>query len=214
MVNFLEKTSYICSDAEFCSVMYNFTNMNKTGKLFVISGSSGVGKGTLLKELLLQHPDLKLSISATTRNPRPGEIDGVNYFFTKKQDFEKAVQNGEFLEWTEFNGNYYGTKEAYVRKTLSKGENLILEIETKGALQIKEKLPDSILIFILPPSLEELEHRLRGRNTEDELSIQNRLKEVKREIECSKQYNYRVVNDDLSKALKELEEIINRNLGV
>ena len=180
MVNFLEKTSYICSDAEFCSVMYNFTNMNKTGKLFVISG----------------------------------EIDGVNYFFTKKQDFEKAVQNGEFLEWTEFNGNYYGTKEAYVRKTLSKGENLILEIETKGALQIKEKLPDSILIFILPPSLEELEHRLRGRNTEDELSIQNRLKEVKREIECSKQYDYRVVNDDLSKALKELEEIINRNLGV
>lgn len=188
--------------------MYNFTNMKKQGKLFVISGSSGVGKGTLLKELLLQHPDLKLSISATTRKPRPGEDDGVNYFFTTKENFEKAVQQGEFLEWAEFNGNYYGTREAYVKKTLEKGENLILEIETKGALQIKKKLPEAILIFILPPSLEELEHRLRGRNTEDETSIQNRLKEVKREIECSKFYDYKVVNDDISRALKELEGII------
>ena len=194
--------------------MYNFTNMNtQVGKLFVISGSSGVGKGTLLKELLLQHPDLNLSTSATTRHPRPGEIDGVNYFFVKKEDFLNSVKNEEFLEWTEFNGNYYGTKEAYVKKTLSKGENLILEIETKGALQIKSKLPDAILIFILPPSLEELEHRLRGRNTEDEESIQNRLNEAKREIECSKNYDYRVVNDDLKKALKELEEIINKNLN-
>lgn len=185
----------------------------KKGKLFVISGSSGVGKGTLLKELLLQHPDLKLSISATTRNPRPGEIDGVNYFFTQKEDFQTAVENGEFLEWAEFNGNYYGTKEGYVSKTLSRGGNLILEIETKGALQIKQKLPDSILIFILPPSLEELEHRLRGRNTEDEATIQGRLNEAYREIECSKNYDFKVVNDDLKRALKELEEIINTNLS-
>ena len=182
--------------------------MDNQGKLFVISGSSGVGKGTLLKELLKQHPDLKLSISATTRSPRLGEVDGVNYFFTKREDFEKAIQNGEFLEWAEFNGNLYGTKEAYVRKTLAKGENLLLEIETRGALQIKSKLPDAILIFILPPSFEELEHRLRGRNTEDETAIQNRLKEVKREIECSKDYDFRVINDDLDKALKELEQIL------
>ncbi len=181
----------------------------KKGKLFVISGSSGVGKGTLLKSLLVQHPDLKLSISATTRNPRPGEIDGVNYFFTNKQDFQKAVENGEFLEWAEFNGNFYGTKQLWVEKTLNKGENLILEIETKGALQIKKKLPDSVLIFILPPSLEELEHRLRGRNTEDEEAIKNRLAEAYREIECSKYYDYKVVNDDLEKALKELEALIN-----
>jgi len=182
--------------------------MNNKGKLFVISGSSGVGKGTLLKLLLEKHPNLKLSISATTRNPRPGEIDGINYFFTKKEDFLTAVNNQEFLEWAEFNNNYYGTKQAWVEKTLNKGENLILEIETQGALQIKSKLPEAILIFILPPSLEELEHRLRGRNTEDEQAIQNRLNEVRREIECSKSYDYKIVNDDLNKALTELEKIV------
>jgi len=182
--------------------------MNNKGKLFVISGSSGVGKGTLLKMLLNKHPNLKLSISATTRNPRPGEIDGVNYFFTEKEDFLVAVKNNEFLEWAEFNGNYYGTKQAWVEKTLNNGENLILEIETKGAMQIKEKLPEAITIFILPPSFEELEHRLRGRNTEDEEAIQNRLHEVRREIECSKKYDYKIVNDDLEKALKDLESII------
>ena len=181
---------------------------NVKGKLFVISGSSGVGKGTLLNALLLHHPEFRLSISATTRPPRTGEVEGVNYFFTNKEDFKKAVENGEFLEWAEFNGNFYGTKQAWVEKTLNKGEHLLLEIETKGALQIKEKLPDAFLIFIMPPSLEELEQRLRGRNTEDELAIQNRLKEAFREIECSKYYDCRVVNDNLERALKELEYII------
>ena len=124
------------------------------------------------------------------------------------RDINLQLEKGEFLEWAEFNGNFYGTKQAWVEKTLAKGENLILEIETKGALQIKKKLPDSVLIFILPPSIEELEHRLRGRNTEDEETIQGRLHEVRREIECSKQYDYRIVNDDLEKALKELESVI------
>ena len=178
------------------------------GRLFVISGCSGVGKGTLLGLLLKQHPELKLSISATTRAPRPGEKDGINYFFIDRQEFLKEVDNGEFLEWAEFNGNCYGTKKAWVEKMLSKGENLILEIETNGALQIKQKLPESVLIFILPPSIEELEHRLRGRNTEDEAAIQGRLHEVRREIECSKQYDYRIVNDSLERALGELESII------
>lgn len=180
----------------------------KKGKLFVISGSSGVGKGTLLKQLVQRNPELEVSISATTRNPRPGEVDGVNYFFTSKEDFLKEVENGDFLEWAEFNGNYYGTKQAWVERNLNKGRNLILEIETKGALQIKEKMPDAVLIFILPPSLEELEHRLRGRNTEDEETIQGRLHEVKREIECSKNYDYRIINDDLEKALAELEKLV------
>lgn len=180
----------------------------KKGKLFVISGSSGVGKGTLLKQLVQKNPELEVSISATTRAPRPAEVDGVNYFFITKEEFLKEVENGEFLEWAEFNGNYYGTKQAWVERNLNKGRNLILEIETNGALQIKKKLPDSVLIFILPPSLEELEHRLRGRNTEDEETIQGRLHEVCREIECSKNYDYTVVNDDLDTALLELERII------
>lgn len=180
----------------------------KKGKLFVISGSSGVGKGTLLKKLLEKNPQLEVSISATTRSPRPGEADGVNYFFVTKEEFLKEVENGDFLEWAEFNGNYYGTRQAWVERNLDKGKNLILEIETKGALQIKKKLPDSVLIFILPPSIEELEHRLRGRNTEDEETIQGRLHEVKREIECSKSYDYTIVNDDLDRALDELERVI------
>lgn len=182
----------------------------KSGKLFVISGSSGVGKGTLLKVLLDNNADLNLSISATTRHPRKGEADGINYFFTTEEEFIKSIQNHEFLEWAEFNGNFYGTKQAWVEKTLAKGKDLILEIETKGALQIKEKLPNTVLIFILPPSLEELEKRLRGRNTEDEETIKNRLKEAFREIECSKDYDFRIVNDDIEKATTELQEIITK----
>lgn len=191
--------------------MYNFyimKNEKRKGKLFVISGCSGVGKGTLLKVFLEKNPQIELSISATTRKPRPGEVDGVNYFFLTKEEFETAVKNNEFLEWAEFNGNFYGTKEAYVEKKLNEGKNVILEIETRGAFQIKEKKPDVVLIFILPPSLDELEHRLRGRNTEDEAAIQNRLHEAYRELECSKKYDYCIVNDDLNQAVKELEEVI------
>lgn len=191
--------------------MYNFyimKNEKRKGKLFVISGCSGVGKGTLLKVFLEKNPQIELSISVTTRKPRPGEVDGVNYFFLTKEEFETAVKNNEFLEWAEFNGNFYGTKEAYVEKKLNEGKNVILEIETRGAFQIKEKKPDVVLIFILPPSLDELEHRLRGRNTEDEAAIQNRLHEAYRELECSKKYDYCIVNDDLNQAVKELEEVI------
>lgn len=191
--------------------MYNFyimKNEKRKGKLFVISGCSGVGKGTLLKVFLEKNPQIELSISATTRKPRPGEVDGVNYFFLTKEEFETALKNNEFLEWAEFNGNFYGTKEAYVEKKLNEGKNVILEIETRGAFQIKEKKPNVVLIFILPPSLDELEHRLRGRNTEDEAAIQNRLHEAYRELECSKKYDYCIVNDDLNQAVKELEEVI------
>ncbi|MCQ2739342.1 MAG: guanylate kinase [bacterium] len=178
------------------------------GKLFVISGSSGVGKGTLLKEFLNRHENFKLSVSCTTRQPRIGEVDGTNYFFITNDEFDKHIKNNDFLEWAEFSGNRYGTQKSYVEKKLSEGKNIILEIDTKGALQIKSIIPNSVMIFILPPSFEELEARLRGRNTETEEAIQKRLQSVKSEIENSKYFDYKVVNDNLETALKKLENIM------
>lgn len=181
---------------------------NTTKKLYVISGSSGVGKGTVLKGFMAKHPDFMLSISCTTRAPRPGEQNGVNYFFLSKEDFKRNVEEDKFLEWAEFAGNCYGTKKKYIQQCLDDGMNVILEIETKGALQVKEKMPEAVLIFIAPPSLEALENRLRGRHTEDEATIQKRLNEVKKELECAKKYDYRVINDNLENAIDELEKII------
>ena len=178
------------------------------GRLFVISGSSGVGKGTLLKLFLSKHPDYKLSVSCTTRKPREGEENGINYFFLTKEEFVNLVKNNEFLEWAEFSGNMYGTQKAYVERKLAEGKNLILELDTVGALNVKKIMPEACLIFILPPSFEELESRLRGRNTESEDAIQKRLNTVKIEIERSKEFDYKVVNDDLDKALKLLENIM------
>jgi len=184
------------------------------GRLFVISGSSGVGKGTLIKKFLAKHPDFKLSVSCTTRSPRNGEENGKDYFFITREEFEKAAQNNEFLEHEEFSGNIYGTKKAYVEKKLAEGKNLILEIDSKGALSVKSIMPEATLIFILPPSLEELEARLRGRNTESEEAIQKRLAETKSEIENSKNYDYTVVNDDIDSALLKLESIMCSNKNV
>ena len=178
------------------------------GKLVVISGSSGVGKGTVIKEFLIKHPEFRLSISCTTRAPRDGETDGVNYFFLKKEDFDDCIKNNEFLEWAEFSGNYYGTKKSFVESCLVKGENILLEIDTKGALNVKKVIPDAILIFIVPPSLKELEERLRGRHTETEDAIQRRLASIKLEIENSKKFDYQVVNDTVENAVKQLENII------
>ncbi len=181
----------------------------KTGKkLFVISGCSGVGKGTVLNAFLKRHPEFALSISCTTRTPRRGEIDGVNYFFLTKEDFEDCISNNQFLEWAEFAGNLYGTKRKYIEQNLADGKNIILEIETQGALQVKDKMPEAVLIFIAPPSLSTLENRLRGRHTEDEAAIQNRLSKVKKELESAKRYDYTVVNDDLEYTISELENII------
>lgn len=177
-------------------------------KLYVISGSSGVGKGTVLKGFMAKHPDFMLSISCTTRKPREGELDGVNYFFLSKEDFMHSVEQDKFLEWAEFAGNCYGTKKKFVQQCLDDGKNVILEIETNGALQVKKKMPEAVLIFIAPPSIEELEQRLRGRHTEDEETIQKRLHEVKKELECAKKYDYRVINDDVDNAINELEKII------
>lgn len=177
-------------------------------KLFVLSGSSGVGKGTVISGFLKRNPSYSLSISCTTRKMRPGETEGVNYFYLTREEFEKSVQNGEFLEWAEFAQNLYGTKRAFVEKCLNNGKDLILELETIGALKVKDQMPDAVLIFIAPPSFEELEHRLRNRHTEDEETIQKRLSEVRAEIERSKKYDYVIVNDEVDKAIAELEKII------
>lgn len=177
-------------------------------KLFVISGSSGVGKGTVIKEFLNKHPEFRLSISCTTRGKREGEAHGVNYFFLSPDEFKECISKNEFLEWAEFSGNHYGTKKTFVQDCLNNGENLILEIDTKGALNVKKIMPEAELIFIAPPSVEELEARLRGRHTETEEAIQKRLASIKLEIENSKHFDYKVVNDTVENAVKELEKIM------
>lgn len=178
------------------------------GKLFVISGSSGVGKGTVIKEFLNKHSNFKLSVSCTTRSPREGEIHGINYFFLSQEDFKKCINNNEFLEWAEFSGNMYGTQKAYVQEKLAQGKNMILEIDTKGALNVKKIMPEATLIFILPPSFEELEARLRGRHTETEEAIQKRLESTKLEMENSKLFDYQIINDSIENAVLNLEKIM------
>ena len=180
------------------------------GHLYIVAGCSGVGKGTLLKLFLDKNPNVKLSVSATTRKPRVGEKEGINYFFTDVDSFKKSVNNDEFLEWAEYSGNYYGTRKSYVEKNLNEGKDVILEIEVQGASQVKSKMPEAISIFIMPPSLKELETRLRGRHTEDEDTIQKRLNQAQREIEAGNSFDYRVVNDNIEEALNRLQEIFDR----
>lgn len=184
--------------------------MMKKGNLFVISGPSGVGKNTVINEFLKNNKEVKLSISCTTRLPRQGEKDGINYFFLTKEEFENDIKEGKFLEWAEFNGNFYGTKQEYVEKTLANQQDIILEIDTQGAMQIKKKLPDAVLIFIAPPSREVLENRLKGRGTESEDVVQKRLNIAIGELEKMKDFDFVIVNDDLSKAANELKNIIKR----
>ncbi len=176
-------------------------------KLYVISGSSGVGKGTVIKAFLTKHPEYKLSISCTTRGIRAGEIDGVNYFFLTNDEFNECIKNNEFLEWAEFSGNRYGAKKSFVEDCLKNGESLILEIDTKGALNVKSIMPDAVLIFIAPPSLDELEARLRGRGTETEDAIQKRLASIRLEIKNSKKFDYTIINDTVENAVEELEKL-------
>lgn len=179
-------------------------------KLFVIAGPSGVGKGTVIKELLKAEDSFMLSVSSTTRKPRPGEIDGVNYNFLSQEDFQKAIDCGDFLEWAVYNNNYYGTNKKMVESALSQCKNVILEIEIQGATQVMEKCKDAVFIFILPPSYEELEKRLRGRNTEDEQTIQNRLSITQKELEVGKKFKYNVVNDEIDNAVKQIQNIIKK----
>lgn len=179
------------------------------GILTVVSGFSGAGKGTIMKELLKRHPDTyALSISATTRNPRPGETDGVEYFFRTREEFEQMIAEDALIEYAQYVGNYYGTPKAYVEEQLLAGKNVILEIEIQGALKVKEKFPDTLLLFVTPPSAEELKNRLVGRGTETMDVVMSRLNRANEEAEGIEQYDYLVINDVLEDAVEEVHQII------
>ncbi|GAQ95672.1 guanylate kinase [Thermodesulfovibrio aggregans] len=178
-------------------------NLYKRGNIFVISAPSGSGKTTLCNKLIKALPDLKMSISHTTRKPRAGEIEGVDYFFVDKETFEKMISNNEFIEWAEVYGNFYGTSKSVLQQLMEKGYDILLDIDTEGAKNMKKLYPESILIFILPPSLEELERRLLNRN-EDKDIIKKRLSKANEEISNYKFYDYVVINDNLEKAFNEL----------
>lgn len=175
------------------------------GKLIVLTGPSGVGKGTLVQILRQRHPELYLSISATTRSPRPGEEEGEHYYFVSRSDFEKMIASNNLLEWAEFTGNYYGTLRLPVEQKLAQGKTILLEIELEGAKQIKISMPDALRIFILPPSFSALEKRLRDRATDSEAAITRRLKRAQIEIDAAKEFDLQIINDDLEKALHQLE---------
>lgn len=182
--------------------------MERSARLFVVSGPSGVGKGTLVAKVRGDRPSLGLTVSATTRPPRPGEVDGVSYFFMDDAEFSRRVSQGEFLEWANVHGHRYGTLLSEVRRNLAEGRSLILEIDVQGGLNVRRIHPDAVLVFIEPPSMDELERRLRGRGTEDEASIECRLENARREMEMAASYDVRIVNDDLTRASEELERTI------
>ena len=185
----------------------------KKGLLIIISGPSGVGKGTI-RSYFMNDESLKLaySISMTTRSPRVGEKDGVDYIFTTKEAFEEAIKNGELLEWAEFVGNYYGTPMEEVEKLRNEGKNVLLEIEVQGAMQVREKCPDALTIFIIPPNMEELEKRIRGRRSEPEEIVQQRLAKASKEMKMMDNYKYIVCNDDPKLAADLISSIIKRHM--
>ena len=182
-------------------------------KLFVMSAASGAGKTTLKDLVIKDFPDIKYSISATTRKPREGEIDGVHYFFKTKEEFEQMIKDNALVEYNLVHGNYYGTPKSFVEKTLAEGNRVLFDIDVFGKINFDKVYPDATGIFIMPPSDEELERRLRGRGTDSEEVIQLRLENAKKEIEFAKtkgKYEYTIVNDDLQKAADELRAILNQ----
>lgn len=182
--------------------------MNKRGVLIVFSGPSGSGKGTVLGEYFKSHPEAAFSVSATTRAPRPGEVDGVNYHFVTRQRFEEMLASGEILEHTQYNGNYYGSPAGPIRAELEKGRDVVLEIEVDGAMQVREKFPEAVLIFVLPPSFGELERRLTGRGTEDAEKVRSRLARGREEFAAAKEFDYLVINDTVDRAVAEIRAIM------
>ena len=185
----------------------------KKGTLIILSGPSGVGKGTIREELFKDESlNLCYSISMTTRKPRPLEKDGVDYFFVDVDTFKDKIEKGELLEHAQFVGNYYGTPQFYVDQLLSEGKNVVLEIEVQGALQVMEKRPDALTIFIVPPSLEELERRIRGRSTEEDAVVLKRLEKAKNELETKDKYKHIIVNDTINEAVLKISEIIKENV--
>lgn len=183
----------------------------RKGRLYVFTGPSGAGKGTVLRQLLEEVPALYLSISATTREPRPGEVDGVHYFFISKEEFEDKIAENAFLEHACYVGQYYGTLEGPVDAHLSEGIDVILEIEVQGAMQVHEKRPDAIMVFLAPPSLGELSARLHGRGTESEEKIQKRMAAARRELQYEDRFDHIVINDTVERAVAELRGLILSN---
>jgi guanylate kinase len=181
--------------------------MNK-GILVVVSGFSGAGKGTVMKRLMEKYDDYALSVSATTRKPRPGEEDGREYFFRTRDEFEKLIEEDALLEYARYVENYYGTPRSYVEEQLQAGRNVILEIEIQGAMKIKEKIPEALLVFVTPPTVEELERRLTGRGTETAQVIADRLARASEEAEGMGQYDYILVNDTVEECVDHLHQII------
>ena len=196
-----------------CGQGQNFTNaggeiMRQKGSLTVISGFSGAGKGTIMRELLKKHPEYALSVSVTTRSPRPGEKDGVDYHFLTQQQFDQMVEEDGLLEHAGYVDHCYGTPRKYVEEAIAAGKDVILEIELQGALKIKKKFPEALLLFIVPPDAKTLLDRLRGRNTETEDVIQKRLARAAEESEGIEQYDYIIVNDDLEQSMELMHHLI------
>ena len=183
--------------------------MSERGLLIVFSGPSGVGKGTVRQEIFSK-PDHKFeySVSMTTRAQRPGEVDGKDYFFRSREEFEELIRKGQMLEYAEYVGNYYGTPSTYVNETLDKGIDVFLEIEVQGALQVKKKVPDAVFIFLTPPDLNELQERLIGRGTDSEEVIAQRIERAREEIALMSEYDYAIVNDEVPLAAERVKRVI------
>ena len=188
--------------------------MSLPGALIVITGPSGVGKGSLVRGLLDRNNDLWLSISATTRKPREGEKEGEHYFFLEREKFQKLSKEGGFVEWAEFAGNFYGTPRLQLKQKMKKGISVLLEIELEGARQVRKSFPEAFQIFLEPPSFEELEKRIRGRGSETEKSINNRLLRAEMELKAKEEFDAVVINDDLSDAIKKVERLIHHHENI
>lgn len=182
--------------------------MSQQGVLIILSGPSGTGKGTICKELLRSYPNLHYSVSATTRAPREGEINGINYWFIAKDEFQTMVENDDLLEWAEVYGNYYGTPKRYVQQQLDSGKDVVLEIDIQGAMQIKQKFPQGVFIYVVPPSLEELADRIYKRGTDAPEVIKKRLSSAAVELASAYNYHYVVVNDSVQAAVSKIEAIL------
>ena len=182
--------------------------MRRKGILIVVSGFSGVGKGALMKQLVHSYDNYALSVSMTTRQPRPGESDGKEYFFVSREVFEKTIAENGLIEYANYCGNYYGTPKEYVEKQLEKGKDVILEIEIQGALKVREQFPTALLLFVMPPSAQELKKRLEGRGTETKEVIDKRLKRATEEAEGIENYDFIVINDKLEECVKEMHGLI------
>ncbi|BEU87253.1 guanylate kinase [Selenomonas sp. TAMA-11512] len=180
----------------------------KEGLLILVSGPSGAGKGTICRKLLDELPSLSYSISATTRQMRPGEKDGVNYYFKTVEEFETMIRRDGLLEWAKVYDNYYGTPIEPIRKVLAEGRDILLEIDTQGALSVMERFPEGVYIFILPPSMQELERRIRGRGTEAEDILQKRLHAARKEIDDGKKYKYVIINREVDDAVAEIKAVL------